>query len=592
MSPQADSFPDKLNELDGWEYHFAELITGGEDISVRSELIKENGVIDAENLFFLKGRIVKDTGYVSFGAVVRGTPRFAYQFFLTDGSSALTLLTNTTFYKWNASTLEWQYVSGGNATTLSVAASATDTSITVVDASGFADGDYIGILLDDGTEDKTTVNGAPAGNVITLTDAITGAAAISNAVVEPLLLSGDNDVPTSVVTWAAKDRMYFTNGVDTPQYYDGTECQDIPSLPGSTFTCRLISIFNDFIQLLFTTEDGTAHPQRIRWSNAGFDDQWNALVNFNDFHQTEDWITAVEPIGPYNIIYRERGIIRQSFLGEADKTWDFIPTISGEGAVSADAVVSLGDSHIVFGNSNIYEYFGEFDLTPIGDEIYDRVFGINGDLNPAAIGNVFSVYVEELDEVWMFYPQNADTAPKIALRYKVSTKAWSHRTWPVSVVGFGFYQTPAALTWENAQGTWADQTSAWVTKVFLDASPTTLLCDADSVRVNEYDYVQTQDNGSDISYVLETKDYYHPVRDLRFDRFDFMILGSNVLIEYSNDKGVTWTTLGTKSPGAIHAKAAIWKQFVAPRIRFRLSGTSTFGLEWLGFRFKLESFRY
>lgn len=765
VSPQAESFSDGLNQLDGWEYHFAELLTGGEDISVRSELIKEAGVINAENLYFAKGRIIKDTGYKLFGAAVRGTPRIGYQFFKSDGSSELTLLTNTTFYRWVPAVSEWQYVSGGTATTLTadigenlltyseqldhadwvktnctVSADATlapdgtttadkvipdnlatsswlketktlelntqytlsvygksaeltsirvnaytteigdafavfdlsagtvttefgidsanitsaangfyrctivftvgatvastqlqaarmasgtgdgasgfyawgasltksstvkdyfkteatandGLTLTVADITGFSDGDHIGVLLDDGTEHKTTINGAPSGSSIVMDDVIAGNAASGNAVVKPLLLSGDDAIPPSVATWAAKDRMYFTNGIDTPQYYDGTECQDIPSLPGSTFTCRLISIFNDYLQLLFTTEDGVAYPQRIRWANAGFDDQWNELVNFNDFYQSEDWITAVSVLGPYNIIYRERGIIRQAFLGETDKTWEFTPTIDGEGAVSADAVISLGNSHLVFGNSNIYEYFGEFDLTPIGDEIYDRVFGLDGDLNPSAIGTVFSIYLEELDEVWMFYPQNADEAPKTALRYKIATKAWSHRTWPVGVIGYGFYQSAAGLTWENAQGTWAAQTSIWVTKIFLSSSPTTLLCDADNVQVYEYDYVQTQDNGTDISYVLETKDYYHPIQDLRFDRFDFMMLGSSITIEYSTDKGVTWTALGIKSPGSTHARVSMWKQFVAPRIRFRLSGTSTFGLEWLGFRFKLESAR-
>jgi hypothetical protein len=67
-------------------------------------------------------------------------------------------------------------------TTLSVAAVATDTTITVASATGIASGDTIAILLDDETTHFTTVNGAPAGNVVTLTVAMPGAAAIGRDV--------------------------------------------------------------------------------------------------------------------------------------------------------------------------------------------------------------------------------------------------------------------------------------------------------------------------------------------------------------------------------------------------------------------------
>ncbi len=67
-------------------------------------------------------------------------------------------------------------------TTLSVAALAADTTITVASAIGIATGDNIAILLDADTTHFTTVNGAPAGSVVTLTAAIPSAAAIGRNV--------------------------------------------------------------------------------------------------------------------------------------------------------------------------------------------------------------------------------------------------------------------------------------------------------------------------------------------------------------------------------------------------------------------------
>jgi hypothetical protein len=67
-------------------------------------------------------------------------------------------------------------------TQLSVAGAAADLTITVDDDDDIADGDHIGIELDDGTLQWTTVNGAPALNVVTLTDALDSAAAVDNYV--------------------------------------------------------------------------------------------------------------------------------------------------------------------------------------------------------------------------------------------------------------------------------------------------------------------------------------------------------------------------------------------------------------------------
>jgi len=67
-------------------------------------------------------------------------------------------------------------------TTLSADAVLGAGTIDVTSASGIATTYYIGIELDDGTAQWTTVNGAPAGTTITLTDVLTGAASSGNQV--------------------------------------------------------------------------------------------------------------------------------------------------------------------------------------------------------------------------------------------------------------------------------------------------------------------------------------------------------------------------------------------------------------------------
>ena len=72
-----------------------------------------------------------------------------------------------------------------NETTLSVAASTGDSTITVADATGVSDHDAVGIMLDDDTVHWTNADGDPVGAVITLYTAMSGDAAIGNTVYTP-----------------------------------------------------------------------------------------------------------------------------------------------------------------------------------------------------------------------------------------------------------------------------------------------------------------------------------------------------------------------------------------------------------------------
>jgi hypothetical protein len=67
-------------------------------------------------------------------------------------------------------------------TAVKVGGSATDTTIDVDSITGVSDGDYIGIELDTGYLHWTTVNGAPAGDTVTITDALPSAIAVDNTV--------------------------------------------------------------------------------------------------------------------------------------------------------------------------------------------------------------------------------------------------------------------------------------------------------------------------------------------------------------------------------------------------------------------------
>lgn len=67
-------------------------------------------------------------------------------------------------------------------TEIASAASSGASTITVDSDTGVSDGDFIGVVVDDGTVHWTTVNGTPSSDVITLTAVLDDSAAVDNEV--------------------------------------------------------------------------------------------------------------------------------------------------------------------------------------------------------------------------------------------------------------------------------------------------------------------------------------------------------------------------------------------------------------------------
>jgi len=593
MTTLYETAPEEVQpSADEWNYQLVERLTRGLNISDRVELIRDEESLVGDNIRFSKGRVLVDFGYKTFGQVIRGSPRATFQFFLKNGSSILVLITNLTFYRYVEAVSEWQYPSDGTKTTMNTAETAGGTTLDVVSISGFSNGDFIGVELDSGKQHQTTINGAPSGNNITITDAIPSGetAGAGNDVIKAVVLTGTDNVPVSITTWAAFDKMYFANGADKPREFNGTDVSIISNLPSSGNTlCRLVAVFNNHLLLMHTTEGGTAFPQRARWSEPGVDNNFNESVNFNDLFDSEDFIVATETLGTFQVIYKERSIYRMEFLGLSDQTWQFTRTIDGEGALNQDAVINLGDEHLFMGNANIYRYDGNFSIDPVGDNIFDKIFAQDGELNPEFTSRVFGVYVEELDEAWWFYPSGNDAFPKNMIKYKVSTRAWSIRKFSIALAGFGFFQAQADVTWATALGTWAAYVGPWLSKQVQTNAPTLHILSQDQLRVYEYDYITALDDGTAISFEFVTKDFYVPNRELRFDRYEFFMKGATVLIEASFNQGDSFETLGTVSPGNVFSRQRLYKQIVGRSVRFRFTGSNGFGLDWLAFKFKRES---
>lgn len=184
-------------------------------------------------------------------------------------------------------------------TELSAAASAAASTITVdsvsststtgISAVSITSGYYIGIELDDGTIQWTTVNGAPSGTTVTLTTALTGAAASGNRVIcyqtkliRPLRISdawirqvNGNDTPITPIPREHYNRFGLKNqtfSTPTQLYYDNqSNIGYVYLYPGfSTVDQTLYIEFQKPIDDFTNSTDDFDLPQ-----------EWGAVLKYN-----------------------------------------------------------------------------------------------------------------------------------------------------------------------------------------------------------------------------------------------------------------------------------------------------------------------
>lgn len=173
-------------------------------------------------------------------------------------------------------------------TEIATAAAAAASEIVVDSATGISDADNIGIELDDGTLQWTTVNGAPAGTTITLTDALTDSVAVDNHVyayttiaqrpleiIEARRVMPDNsEIPVEIVSRA--DYMALSNKTSTGPpiqvYYDPKTTN------GVLFVWQAC---NDVQELIKMTGKYPVQDFDANTNDADFPQEWLRALKFN-----------------------------------------------------------------------------------------------------------------------------------------------------------------------------------------------------------------------------------------------------------------------------------------------------------------------
>lgn len=553
--------------FDQWRDEKITTLLGGLNSDGDSELLPTDQLTRATNVIIRDNRLLRDTGYAAYRQAIRGNPRTIIEYVnpLTGGSVRL-LITDLTVYIDSAIGAEWQYVSNGTETTLNTAEAGGSTALGVASIVGFADTDHIGIELDNGKMHMTQVSGAPAAGTINITSALPSAAAIGKAVVKAPSLVGLSTFHVIAEHLPWSDEVVFTNFSDNVKLYthsDGLNGSVVDltgtGLPANT-KCRTLTVYDNSLILAGLVESGTVRRSRFRYSAKGDITVWEGLEAGNtDLLDGFDEIMQALKLGPYLIFYRKFGITRVSIGGAGRFQPD--PVVPLIGVSSSLAAALMIDKHIVFGTDRFFWYQGGFSIEEVECPIKDSIWGKTGDLSTGvATGAMLTIPITKHNEVIFSYASSGATVTYP--RFFANSGKWARRSFAGGnhrITGYGIFQT----------------------------SPDILLCESVGDQIYRYDYSTNDDGGNSLVAFIETKDFAHP----RFKLLhDFLIVGASgtgtLTVDYSVDKGISWTNLGSINLTATIDDFILYKQFECRTVRFRFSATTALRLSYLNMRYK------
>ena len=577
------------------------LLTGGIRTDKAPQDLAPNEAILIHNCDVIGGVFAVDLGYAVFGDdAYIGTAMGAYQVFYSNGASDLILVTTSYVYVFVQG--EWQFTSDVAAfnTTASYAAGANVFALN--STTGMIVGDAIGIGLNDGTQLRTTITNIASLNVTTAASVPVGYTVANSApVAHPRKLNGASNGENQLilVQFPATGWVIISNCVDSLFYYYNGVTTTLPGLTSTT--CYAMIVFHECLIIANTIESGVAYPGRIRQSDAGDATNWttgiSAIYNLVD---TPDFILQLTILGSWMIVWREQSIMQCTYLGVLNEILFFQYMIYGEGIVSQRAVVETPDLNFFKGRAGIWSYDGSYTLTPVGDAVWNEFFSVDVNSNPsiptsmklnqAAESSMFLYYATNYDEVWIFYPSGANTAPDTLLRYSRKLKAWFHREHSETFVAANAYTAISQDTWADAIGIWSTDLIPWNSRVIDQNIPNIMLVPNSGDAVKVYDYASIADAGTVIPWYVITREFGDAQTLTRWDAVTIYGQGSAIGVSYSVDSGETWVALDVITLGATLTRYRLTFQVVSAYIMFQLSGTDpTFQLAWIDVGHEFES---
>lgn len=410
-------------------------------------------------------------------------------------------------------------------------------------------------------------------------------------------------------------RFLMTNGIDAPRMWSGVITSPfqtwVPNFDDFV-TCKSFAVFAEHLFLGGVTTLAE-EPQLVAWSAAGEFDEFqdpSTDAGVQLLYSLSLGIRGMKILGDRLAIYSADNVMMATFVG-LPAVFSFEVVIpEGTRLVSSKGVVSLNVGHVFLSEENIYLFDGSRGLRVLGEGIYTD-YKTNKDQELLFASCTLNDYSKRT--LFFAVPDGSGGTMVYTCVYDVFNLAdltWAKEKYLHNPRALGFYTRHAGvLTWEDnasvgepANMPWADELGAWSEEAEQLNFP--IRCfGTDLGRV----YVVTEgvlpDDGTAALQSYETMDFSPPrlaytpgsttqdyLSELsRWGEIEFEASGTDVLVEYSKDRGDNFTVVETVSLIDSYKSYRLPIDATSRILRIRFSSYTNFRLRWVKLWFKAGS---
>lgn len=374
--------------------------------------------------------------------------------------------------------------------------------------------------------------------------------------------------PTEVTAWSIVthlDCVYATNDSDKVVTWDastsvgnvfealgsasGVQISDTPSY---LTKAKCLYSSQGFLWLGGTTEDGTSHPRRVRYSDANadtFNTSGAGDTGSKDVDDTCGFVTGFADLQQYVVIATEKRMVR-AWLTATDTPWYFSTERVRVGCVAPRTLVNDREGRL---------YWLASDLTIRELETGQAVTRPHAaqtlrKLNIAAVVGSCAMYYEATERLLFAVPTAESDINDLLIEFDPYTQSVIYHSVPVAA--FGSYARQYIYTWDtlpyNTYDEWGAAWLIWDANANAVGFPLVLVGDA-SGRSYEFDQ-SDNDAGSSIARELVFEaglvepQKYLPLFKRVSDGLDFFFqrhAETSITVYAKRDGESHWQTVGT-----------------------------------------------
>lgn len=306
----------------------------------------------------------------------------------------------------------------------------------------------------------------------------------------------------------------MNNGFDAPQQWTGTtladKFTDLSNWPAG-MVARVVRVLNQFVvaadidEGLGSGRDGTL----LRWSHpaapGAVPSSWDWEDSTKDAGRTNivdggDFIIDMLKMRDSMMVYKGDQLHSMTFVGGRAK-FVFRKVFDHVGLLTRRCAKEFYGNHFVLSNSDAVIHDGHT-VQSILDQRWRRY--LFNAIDATNYQRTFVAVNYRNQEMWLCYPEAGETLPNMALIWNWKENTLSERQLPAGCahIAWGVVDPNVPDTFDELQGTYADNTQIIDNQLFSGAKGTMVMCSVDDNAFYRADQTN-QFNGANVSAYLQ-----------------------------------------------------------------------------------------